>query len=163
MSFRIVRRSVFGAAAAAAILFGGLWAGRLAAGPLAHGRHFSADRIFQRISDRLDLSDSQRDQIKGVLKSHKDEILQEMRDVRSARLALRRAIDSSPADEAAIRGKASELGKAEGDAAVLRARLKAEILPVLNDEQKEKLAAFRSRVEGKGDRMTGSVEEFLSK
>jgi Spy/CpxP family protein refolding chaperone len=163
MSIQIVRKSILGAVAAAAILLGGLWAGRLAAGPLGHGRHFSADRIFQRISDRLDLSDSQRDQVRGVLKAHKDAILEEIGTVRSARLALRRAIDASPADEAAIREKAAELGTAEGDAAVLRAQLKAEILPVLNDEQKEKLAAFRSRVEGKGDRMQASVQEFLSK
>ena len=163
MSMQIFRKSVFGAAAAAAILAGGLWAGRLAAGPLSRGRHFSADRIFARISDRLDLSDSQRDQIKGVLKTHKDSILQDIRAVRSARQALRAAIDAVPADESAIREKAAELGNAEGEAAVLRAQLKAEILPVLNDEQKDRLASFRSHVEGRGDRVETSVSEFLSK
>jgi len=163
MSIQIVRKSLLGAAAAAAILLGGLWAGRLAAGPLGHGRHFSADRIFGRIADRLDLSDSQRDQVKGVLRSHKDAILEDIRTVRAAKLALRQSIDAPSLDEAAIREKAAELGRAEGDAAVLRAQLKAEILPVLNDEQKQKLAAFRSRVEGSGDHMLGSVQEFLSK
>ena len=163
MSIQMVRRSILGGAAAAAILFGGLWAGRLAAGPLGHARNFSADRIFARVADRLDLSDSQRDQIKGVLKGHKDAILTNIRSVRAARLALRRAIEAETIDEGAIRRKAADLGRAEGEAAVLRAQIKAEILPVLNDDQKEKLAAFRSHAEGTGDRVAASVQEFLSK
>jgi Spy/CpxP family protein refolding chaperone len=163
MSIPGVRKSLLGAAAAAAILFGGLWAGRIAAGPLGHGRRFSADRVFARIADRLDLSDSQRDQIKGILKGHKDAILQNIGSVRAARLGVRQAIEANPVDESGIRRKAAELGRAEGEAAVLRAQIKAEILPVLNDDQKEKLAEFRSRAEGTGDRVASSVQEFLSK
>jgi len=40
MSAQIVRKSLIGFAAAVAILAGGVWTGRLAAGPLGHGRHF---------------------------------------------------------------------------------------------------------------------------
>ena len=60
MSARIVRKSLIGAVVAAAILVGGIWAGRLAAGPLGRGHRFSAQQIFARIADRLDLSDTQR-------------------------------------------------------------------------------------------------------
>ena len=163
MSIQIVRRSVLGALAAAAILAGGLWAGRLAAGPLAHGRHFSADRIFARIADRLDLSDSQRGQIKDVLRTRRDAIVADIQAVHDARRGLREAIDATPADESAIRDRAAQLGRAEGEAAVLRAQIKAEILPILNDDQREKLAGFRSHVEGSGDRIAASVREFLAK
>ncbi len=163
MSIQIVRKSILGLVVAAAILFGGLWAGRIAAGPLGHGKSFSAERIFARVADRLDLSDSQRDQVRGVLKAHKDAILQNIQSVHQARLALRHSIDADPVDEAAIRKTAADLGSAEGEAAVLRARIKAEILPVLNDDQKEKLAALHSRGDGTSDRTASSVGEFLSK
>jgi Spy/CpxP family protein refolding chaperone len=163
MSIQTVRKSVLGAIAAAAILIGGVWTGRIAAGPLAHGGHFSADKIFARIADRLDLSETQRDQVRDVLKSHRDAILGQIQAVRSARLALHQAINADVVDEAAIRQKASDLGKAEADAAVLHAQIRAEILPVLNDEQRQKLAAFHSHLEGKGDHLIGSIQQFLSK
>ncbi len=163
MSIQTIRKSILGAVLAAAILAGGLFAGRLAAGPLGGGRHFSAERIFARVADRLDLSDSQRGQIKDVLRTHRDAIVAGIRAVRDARHALRDAIDAVPAEEATIRDRAAQLGRAEGDAAVLRAQIKAEILPILNDDQKEKLAAFRSRGENSGDRLAASVQEFLAK
>jgi Spy/CpxP family protein refolding chaperone len=149
--------------AAAAILVGGVWTGRLAAGPLGRDGHFSADKVFGRIADRLDLSDTQRDQVKDVLRSHKDSILGQIQAMRAARLALRQAIDADTVDEGAIREKAAAVGKAEADAAVLHAQLRAEILPILNDEQKQKLSAFRGHVEGKGDHLIGSIQRFLSK
>lgn len=163
MNAQIVRKSLLGFAAAVAILAGGVWTGRLAAGPLGHGRHLSAQRVFDRIADRLDLSDTQREQARDVLRSHKDGILAAIQQVRSSRAALRRAIDADPIDEGAIRGRAADLGRAEGDAAVLRAQVRAEILPILNEDQKQKLAAFRTRVEGTDDRVAGSLREFLSR
>jgi periplasmic protein CpxP/Spy len=158
-----MRRSVIAVFAAAAVLLGGLWAGRLAAGPAGSGRHLSAERVFSRVADRLDLSDSQRGQVLGILKAHRDAIVGEVRAVRAARHDLRSAIDAEAFDENGIRAKAAALAKAEGDAAVLRAQLRAEILPVLNDEQRQKLAAFGNRAEGSGDRLAGSIREFLSK
>jgi len=162
MSAQIVRKSLLGFAAAVAILAGGIWTGRLAAGPLGHGRHFSAQRVFERIADRLDLSDTQREQVRDVLKSHKGGILASIQQVRIARAALRQATDADAIDEGSIRARAADLGRAEAEAAVLRAQIRAEILPILNDEQKQKLAALRTRVEGGGDRVAGSLREFLA-
>jgi Spy/CpxP family protein refolding chaperone len=159
----MVRKSALGAVIAAAILAGGLWAGRIAAGPIGHGRHFSAERVFGRIADKLDLSETQRTQVKDVLRSHKDAIAADIKSVHDARSGLHAAIEASPMDENAIRARAAQLGRAEGDAAILRAQIRAEILPILNDDQKENLAAFRSRVEGSGDRFAASVQEFLAK
>jgi len=162
MSAQIVRKSLIGFAAAVAILAGGVWTGRLAAGPLGHGRHFSAQRVFERVADRLDLSDTQREQVRDVLKAHKSGILASIQQVRTSRAALRQAIDTDPVDEGTIRSRAADMGRAEADAAVVRAQIRAEILPILNDEQKAKLAALRTRVEGGGDRVAGSIREFLA-
>lgn len=162
MSIQTLRRSLLGAAAGVAILIGGVWTGRLAAGPIGHGRHFDAERIFGRIADRLDLSESQRDQVKDVLRTRKDAIVGEIEAVRTARLALRQAIEAQPFDESAVRARAADLGKAQGDAAVLHAEIRGQILTILNDEQKEKLAALRRGAEST-DHTVSSVRDFLSK
>jgi Spy/CpxP family protein refolding chaperone len=158
----MVRKSLIGVIVAAAILVGGIWAGRLVAGPLGHGRRFSAQQIFSRVADRLDLSDTQREQVREVLKAHKDAILAAIQQTRTSRAALRQAIDADPVDEAAIRARAAEVGRVEADASVLRAQIRSEILPILNDDQRQKMAAFRTRVEGSGDRIAGSVRDFLA-
>lgn len=157
-----LRKSAFAAAAAALILAGGVWAGRMAAGPLTGGHRLSVRKMFNRIADRLDLSDSQRDQVKGVLRSHKDAILAQVQASRKARQDLRQAISASPFDEGAIRARAAVLGQAEADGAVLRAQIRSEILPILNDDQKQQLDAMHQRLQGPGDRLATSLGEFLS-
>ena len=162
MSLQTIRRSILAASAAALILAGGVWAGRLAAGPLDGRRHVSVQKIFDRVADRLDLSDSQRDQIKAVLRQHQDGIVAQIHATRQARQDLRQAISASPFDENVIRAAATRLGQVEGDGAVLRAQIRVEILPILNDEQKQKLEAFHDRAHGAGDRLASSLKEFLS-
>jgi Spy/CpxP family protein refolding chaperone len=162
MSVQSIRKSIFATAAAALILAGGVLAGRMAAGPLSGGRHVSVEKMFNRIADRIDLSASQRDQVKGVLRTHKDAIVAQLQAARTARQDLRQAISASPFDEAAIRGKAAQIGQVEGDGAVLRAQIRSEILPILNDEQKQNLETFHQHMQGTGDQLAASFNEFLS-
>src|SRR5882724_8800088 len=107
MSVQTFRKSAFAVAAAGLILAGGVWAGRMAAGPLTGGRHLSVQKMFSRIADRLDLSDSQREQVKGVLRSHKDAILAQIQASRKARQDLRQAVSATPFDEGSIRARAA--------------------------------------------------------
>src|SRR5712671_6710969 len=111
MSVQSIRKSALATAAAALILAGGVWAGRMAAGPLSGGRHLSVEKMFNRIADRLDLSESQRDQVKSVLRTHKDAIVAQVQAARKAHQDLRHAISANPFDEGAIRGKAAQLGQ----------------------------------------------------
>jgi len=162
MSVQALRKSAFATVAAGLILAGGVWAGHMAAGPLSGGRHLSVQRMFNRIANRLDLSDSQREQVKGVLRSHKDAIVGQLQASRKARQELRIAISTTPIDEGSIRAKAAALGQVEGDGGVLRAQIRSEILPILNDEQKQKLEALHPPLQGPGDRLAASFGEFLS-
>jgi Spy/CpxP family protein refolding chaperone len=162
MSVQTLRKSAFATVAAGLILAGGVWAGRMAAGPLSGGRRLSVQRMFNRIADRLDLSDSQREQVKGVLRTHKDAIVAQIQASRKAREDVRLAISATPFDEGAIRARAASLGQVEGDGAVLRAQIRSEILPILNDDQKQKLETMHRRVQGPGDRLAASFGEFLS-
>ena len=53
-------------------------------------------------------------------------------------------------DESAVRARSAELGKVETDAAVLRARMHAEVYNVLTPEQQEKAKALRAEREARG-------------
>jgi len=44
---------------------------------------------------------------------------------------------------------------------LLRARIHSEIWPILNDEQRAKMATFHRMMEDKHDMLLSSVQEFL--
>lgn len=162
MNIKIIRKSVLVTVVAVGLVAGGFWIGRLAAGPLSGRHHFSAERIFNRIADRLALSDSQKNEIKQILKSHRSEILSQTQALIDARKALRQAVSADTVDANLIREKANALGKVEGDAAVLRAQIRSEIWPVLSDEQKAKVDTFHQRWEQDMHKLVSSIQNFLS-
>ena len=54
-----------------------------------------------------------------------------------------------PHDEGAIRNAAQALAQAEGDAALFKALVRAQILPLLDADQRQKLATFESGAHGR--------------
>lgn len=93
---------------------------------------------------RLGLSDDQKEQIRGVLKAHAGEIEAQMQAAQTGHKALREAMAVQPLDEAKIRQQALALGEVRADGAVLRARIRSEILPILTPDQQEKAKAMRT-------------------
>src|SRR4029077_1724160 len=69
------------------------------------------------LRSEVNLTAYQREQIHGIVKSHKQELVTAMKPVAEKRRALRDATIAEHPDEAAIRTAASDLGKAIGDAA----------------------------------------------
>jgi len=161
MSLPSIRKSVLGGAAALALAAGGLWAGRLAAGPLAGKRHLSPQAMFDRIVRKLDLSDGQRKEIKDVLRAHRGEILGQIQARKTAREALRETADASAPDESLVRQRGEELGIVEANGALLRARVRSELWPILNDAQRRQVEAFRSRIEGPTHDFASAFNRFL--
>jgi Spy/CpxP family protein refolding chaperone len=163
MSIRNIPRSALILAGAAVLAVGGVIAGRVAAGVLP-GESSGVpgpQRMFNRISRALDLTDDQQSRAKGVLKSHADEIEAQLRSVAAARRALFDAMHARPIDEAAIRQRALELGRVHGDGGVLFAKIRTEIEPILTDDQKTKLEHYREKMRGRGDRAITSFRDFL--
>jgi Spy/CpxP family protein refolding chaperone len=117
--------------AAGALALSGLLASNLAATGPAPGR-------------RLGLSDDQKEQIRGILKSHSAELDAQRLAARGGRKALREAMAAQPVDETRIRQQALALGEVRADGAVLRARIRSEIWPILTTEQQEKARQLRS-------------------
>ncbi len=164
MSMRTVRRSLIVAGAGAVLLAGGIFAGKLAADsfapPTSPHRHSPA-RMFAFMARRLDLSNTQQAEIKDVLRSHESDILAQIQSQRTARTALHAAIAAQPLDEGNIRAKAAALGQVEADGAVLRARMRQEIWPILNNAQQQKLEQFGQRMTSGAGRMADAFKTWV--
>jgi Spy/CpxP family protein refolding chaperone len=106
------------------------------------GEHRGMHRGFPGLR-QLELSADQRQEIRRLMESHKAERDAIEGRLREARRAEAEAVMAVPVDESAIRTRSAELAKVEADAAVLRARVHAEVYNVLTPEQQEKAKALR--------------------
>ena len=151
-------RTLVAAGAVAAALAGGLlWA--QASGLPGAGPH----RLFGPIGPfgfmaahhalhELGLTDAQKTQIKGILRSHKQEFRGTMERLHAAHEAVGQLSRQEAIDEDAIREGVREAVAPLGDLAVLHARVRREIAAVLTPEQRQKaeslLEEFRSHHQG---------------
>jgi protein CpxP len=83
----------------------------------------------------LDLSEAQREQIRSIHEQNRESTQAAGERLQVARRALQDAVTADPMNEGAIRVVASELGVAEGDAAVQRASVHAQVWQTLTPEQ----------------------------
>ena len=108
----------------------------------AAGRPFSSEKMVSHMTRKLALSDAQAQQVQQIFGSRQAQMTAQFQALKSAHQALRQATMASPVDESAIRGAAQALAQAEGDAALLRAQIHAQILPLLNADQQQKFATL---------------------
>ena len=87
----------------------------------------------------LDLTEEQRQEMHALAEPSAKETFERAAQMRKA---LNEAVENG-VDESAIRQYAYELGMAEGDAAVERARTHAQMMQILTDEQREKYEALK--------------------
>jgi Spy/CpxP family protein refolding chaperone len=162
-----IRKSILVLVAVGALVVGGFWTGRLMAGPLWGHLGFGAghfDHIanhFDHIASWLALSDFQKTEVKRVVRSHGDEILSQLQSQIDMREALGEVIMAGTVNEELIRQRAEAVGRIEAEGALLRARIHSEIWPILNDEQRAKLASFHQMMELKHNKILASVQDFL--
>jgi protein CpxP len=97
----------------------------------------------------LELTDTQREQVKAVMESHRDEQKAIGDRMQAARKALHDAIAADEFDEAGIRTAAAQVGAVEADAAVLQARIRSEVIALLTPEQVKKAKALRAEIENR--------------
>ena len=95
---------------------------------------------------QLGVTDTQRDQIKAIADSHAAEWKGLADREQQARQALQVAIAAAPFDEVTIRQRSAELSAIDADAAVARARVRAEVFQVLTPEQQAKLQELGARI-----------------
>jgi protein CpxP len=101
--------------------------------------------ILPMFGRELDLTDTQRDQIKAIVETHRDEWSALNDRSRAAHDALQAAVTAAPVNEAVIRDNSAQLAAVEADLAIARAHVHAEVLQLLTDDQKTKLKELESR------------------
>lgn len=89
------------------------------------------------------LTDAQREQLRALAQSRRDEGPTLMRQLAEAQRALMASAESGTVDES----KAAELGAAASSLAVMRARLHADAFAILTPEQRAELTAQRNRMQ----------------
>ena len=100
----------------------------------------------------LNLTQEQRDRIKGLREAQAGDLRAVREKMRGARQQLREAMRADVPDEAAVRAAAEALGAVQADLAVLQARARAEFLKVLTPEQQARLKAARDRADQRAQR-----------
>jgi periplasmic protein CpxP/Spy len=93
----------------------------------------------------LNLTDTQKDQIKAIADSHKDEWKALADRERAARTALNDLVMADTISEGAIRQKSAEVAAVDADAAVARAHARAEVFQILTADQKAQLKTITAQ------------------
>jgi Spy/CpxP family protein refolding chaperone len=101
--------------------------------------------------EKLNLSPEQKQQIQGIFKTNRPAMEAAVKNLREKRHALHEAVTAQTPDDAAIRAAATALGTAIGDGAVLRAKIRQEVLAVLTPDQVKQLQANAAEMEKKFD------------
>jgi Spy/CpxP family protein refolding chaperone len=105
---------------------------------------------------RLELTDAQREQVRTILDSHREDSLALRKRATEARQALDAAITAGAYDEATVRARSADVATVEADVAVQRARVYQEVFRILTTQQQEEAkkiqAQMRQRMESSGAR-----------
>lgn len=105
--------------------------------------------MLPRLGRELQLTDAQRDQIKAIAQSHRDEWKALADRARTAHDGLRAAVTADTVDETAIRQKSAEVSAVEADMAVAQAHAHAEVFQILTADQKAKLKELRTQMQNR--------------
>ena len=106
----------------------------------------------------LNLTEAQRDSIAGVMQAHRDEFKDIVRAAMGARRALGDAVTADTIDQDVIRAAAGRVAEADLAAALLRARVHAEVFAVLTEEQRVKATTMREKAR---NRVARAIERRL--
>jgi periplasmic protein CpxP/Spy len=98
------------------------------------------------LGQQLGLTQAQRDQIRTIADSHKDEWKTLVDRGGAAHMALNAAIMADTLDEALVRQKSAEAAAVDADVAVARARAYNEVVQLLTADQKAQLKTMQAQM-----------------
>ena len=126
-----------------------------------HGSHHGRGRMIERLFERLDLTDDQKEAVHNTMREHREQTRQLREEKTARRRGLGETIHADFFDESAVRQAAADLAAVDADLAVLKAQMFQEINKVLTTEQRERARQliedwhfmadeFRGRHSGRG-------------
>lgn len=107
----------------------------------------------------LNLSDTQREQVKAVMDGHKAEFDAQFQKAAAARTALHDAVTAETFDEGGVRQKSADLAQVEADGAVLRAKVHSEVWALLTPDQQQKARDLRAQAGQRAGRVRERLEQ----
>ena len=153
-------RTVVGSLALAAALAAPALA-RAEDGPTLGLPVLRAIREVHRRIEALGVTTGQKEKIKAVLRSHRDELRGAVDRVWEAHEAVGKAIHQDGVDEALIRQRVQEAAAAHADLAVLRARVRNEARAVLTPAQRQGTDGIRDYVHDVVLRLRNAFRAFV--
>jgi Spy/CpxP family protein refolding chaperone len=148
------------------ILFGwlGVYALESAQDPLGRGRGHHQGR-FLKVLAQLNLTDSQKREVAGILRQHR-EALQELRNsMFTTRIALMEAVTADEFNEGTVREAARQAAERAAQLAILRGKVFGEIRKLLTPEQQEALrkimADFAWRLQNRTAHKVGLMNQWI--
>jgi len=96
---------------------------------------------------QLNLSDAQKERVKSIEASHRDEMKALGDRAMAANQALQAAVTAETFDETTIRSRSTDVAAVEADMAVARARIRTEVLQVLTPEQQAQLKQMEAQMQ----------------
>ncbi|PIE70055.1 MAG: hypothetical protein CSA22_09975 [Deltaproteobacteria bacterium] len=110
---------------------------------------------------RLDLTDAQKTSIAGILSRYEGRFESQRIAMEAAREEMDMAMDAETLDEAAVRSASQAVSEVMAEMAVLRAKVKYEIAPILTADQLEKLKGIKAEREAMHHYGRGRHQEMM--
>ncbi|MCX6537621.1 MAG: Spy/CpxP family protein refolding chaperone [Acidobacteria bacterium] len=127
-------------------------------GPMQQGRKFGRQQMARRslmgaagmagLMRRLNLTQAQKDQLKGFRDQRQKDMTATRDKLQPARQKLRDAMRAQIPDEAAVRAAGLAMATAQADQMALQARSRAQLMKVLTPEQQQQFRQFQQRMTG---------------
>lgn len=135
------------------------WGGHGGHGPAMEGHGGPGAFLYgmMRLMHRLDLSDQQRDQIRGILQDARSQI-QPHREALQAGREQMRALDPSSFDETAVRAIAQKQAKELEEIMVIGQKVRSQVWAVLTPGQREEAKQIRTEMEQRRERFRECME-----
>ena len=108
--------------------------------------------------ERLDLTTDQRDRVRQILDSHRDEQRAIGDRAMKAHEALQDAV-SGTFDESAIRARAADVAAVDADIAVSQGRVYSEVYQILTADQQQKLKKLQADMKERREKMQQQRQE----
>ena len=133
--------------------------GQAAVRPSGYGHRASGfGNMLGMMGDYLDLTDTQRTQMKAILTKEKPTLQPLIQQLAQGRQQMRQLEEAGTFDDAKVRAVASQQTQAMTELMVQKVRIKSEMMQVLTADQKTKLAAFEARHQARFQRHFGQAQ-----
>ena len=114
---------------------------------------------LRELRSKIALTGDQRSQIQEIVLTHKSEIGTQLEKGRDARRAMRDAVEAHGADSSEVTKAADAVADAARSRALLTAKIRSEVAPILTPEQREEIKSTRGRIEDSVDELLGKFGE----